>query len=320
MAEQKKGPPPAARAIVLLIVLGTIGYFVWKSATNHEDYTGGDVTTTGTIEAIHIDLAYKVGGRIAEVFVTEGADVVAGQLVGRIDPEDLDVQVGSAKASLEAARASLARARADRDKARRDLDRQRELLAADATTKQQLEAAESAADVTNALVRQAEAQIRQAESALAQATLQRSYAELRAPSGGEVSDVTRRPGEFVTPGMPVLTLAELDTLKVRAAVDETRVGAVRPGDHVQVRVYTFDDKVFEGVVTDVRPAGDFATRKDWGAERRDIRTFTVTARMPNTEHLLKEGMTAEVRIKVSPEVQQAARGGAAPGEPAGGKP
>ena len=75
---------------------------------------------------------------------------------------------------------------------------------------------------------------------------------------------------------------------------------MRVGDKVHVRVYTFDRRLFEGDVTDVQPAGDFATRKDWGAQRRDIRTFTVTARVPNPDHLLKDGMTAEVTIAVAP--------------------
>jgi len=228
--------------------------------------------------------------------------------VGRIDPQDLDVQVRSAEASVASARASLARARADREKAKRDLERQRELFAVDATPKQQVEGAESAAAVADALVRSAQAQVQQAESALAQARLQRSYAELRSTGGGEVSEVSRRPGEMVVAGTPVLTLAQLDTVKVRAAVDETRVGAIRAGDSVEVRVYTFDRKTFTGTVSDVRPAGDFATRKDWGAQRRDIRTFTVTARIPNADHLLKDGMTADVTIHVSQAVQEAARG------------
>jgi len=308
MAETKKaGVPAPVRVGILLLVLGTVGFLIWRNSTRHEGYTGGDVTTTGTIEAIHIDLAYKVGGRIAEVSVAEGDDVTAGQLVGRIDPEDLDVQVRSARADIQVAIASLARARADRAKARRDLERQRALLAADATPRQLVEGAESAAAIAEASVREAEARVQQAESALAQATLQRSYAELRAPAAGEISDVTRRPGEMILAGAPVLTLAELDTVKVRAAVDETRVGAVRPGDKVRVRVYTFDNKTFEGIVSDVRPAGDFATRKDWGAERRDIRTFTVTAYLPNSEHLLKDGMTADVTIQVSTGAQQAAK-------------
>src|SRR5204863_2209615 len=107
-------------------------------------------------------------------------------------------------------------------------------------------------------------------------------------------------GEIVMPGAPVVTVAQLDTVKVLAAVDETRVGAVRAGDPVRVRVYTFDDRWFDGWVTDIQPAGDFATRKDWGAQRRDIRTFTVTARVPNPDHLLKDGMTADVRIEAQP--------------------
>ena len=154
----------------------------------------------------------------------------------------------------------------------------------------------------------ARAQVSAARSALAAADLQLSYAVLRSPQAGQVTEVLHRPGELVPVGTPVLTLAELDTVKVRAAVDETRVGAVRTGDPVDVKVYTFDRRLFPGVVTDISPAGEFATRKDWGAQRRDIRTFTVTARVPNPDGLLKDGMTAEVRIAVSPEVRRIATG------------
>ena len=309
MAENKRaGLPVAARVIVLLIVLAIAGYFVWRYATRSEGYTGGDIVTTGTIDAIHVQLGYKIGGRLESVPVTEGDDVQMGQLVGRMETDDLDVQVQTAQAALEGARASLAQARAALDKASRDLDRQRELLSSDATTQQQMDAAKAAADMAAAQVRAGEAQVRQAGSALAQAQLQRSYAELRAPSAGQISEVIHRPGEMVMIGTPVLTLAQLDTVKVRAAVDETRIGAVRPGDVVRVKVYTFDRKEFLGEVTDIQPAGDFATRKDWGAERRDIRTFTVIARVPNREHLLKDGMTADVTIAVSPEVKRMAGG------------
>jgi len=307
MAESKRaGVPVAVRAVMVLLVLGTVIYFVWRSATRTEGYTGGDVQTTGIIDAVHVQLGYKVGGRLAAVPVTEGDDVKSGQLVGQMETDDLDIQVQSARATLEGARASLAQSRAGLDKAARDLERQRELLSSDATTQQQMDAAKSAVDMTSAEVRAGQARVRQAESALAQAELQRSYAELRAPSAGQISEVIHRPGEMVMIGTPVLTLAQLDTVKVRAAVDETRIGAVRTGDAVRVKVYTFDRKEFVGQVTDIQPAGDFATRKDWGAERRDIRTFTVIARMPNPEHLLKDGMTAEVTIAVSPEVKRMA--------------
>jgi len=301
MAETKaRGRAAAIRPIVMLLVLGTIAFFVWRYATRSEGYTGGAVVTTGTVESDHVDLSFKVSGRLAEVPVSEGAMVAPGQVVGRLETQDLDVQVTNAHAALEVTRANWAQARANADRAARDLGRQRELMASDATTQQQLDATQSAARMGAAQVAATAAQVHQAESALAQAELQRSYAELRASQPGQVSEKVHLPGEMVMVGTPVVTLAQVDTVKVHAPVDETRVGAVRPGDKVRVRVYTFDDRRFEGVVTSIQPAGDFATRKDWGAQRRDIRTFTVTARIPNPEHLLKDGMTAEVTIQVAP--------------------
>jgi RND family efflux transporter MFP subunit len=294
------------RPLLLLAILGGGGYALWRYQHRSEGYTGGDVVTTGTIEAVHVRLGFKVNGRLAEVPVSEGNEIKAGQLLGRIEALDFDVQVQAAKAALETARAGLAQAAANRDKAARDLARMTTLMQSDATTPQQMDAAHAAADVTSAQVLAARAAVQQAETALAQAELQLSYAELRAPEAGEVSEKIHRPGEMVMVGTPIVTLAQLDTVKVHAAVDETRVGAVRPGDKVKVRVYTFDRQSFDGVVTDIQSAGDFATRKDWGAQRRDIRTFTVTARIANPDHLLKDGMTAEVTIVIDPAVQRMA--------------
>lgn len=293
-AKPKHGSP--ARPIVLLLVLGGIAFAVWRYQHRPEGYHGGNVVTTGTIEAVHVDLSFKVAGRIADVSVAEGARVRPGDAVARLDTQDLDVAVANAQAALEAARAAQAEARANATRTALDLKRQQELIAADATTPQQVDNARGAAQVASAQVRARDAQIDQAQGALQQARLQRSYAELRASDGGQVAEQVHQPGEMVMVGTPVVTLSQMDTVKVHAAVDETRVGAIRPGDVVHVRVYTFDHRWFDGVVIDIRPAGEFATRKDWGAQRRDIRTFSVTARLPNPEHLLKDGMTAEVTI------------------------
>jgi RND family efflux transporter MFP subunit len=304
MAEAKPKRPLAwIRPVLLLLVLGTVGFLLWRNATRSEGYTGGDVITTGTIEAVHVQLAFKIAGRLAQVEVAEGADVQPRQIVARLETQDLDVAATTARAALEAARAALAQARANRDRAARDLERQLELLQSDATTAQQVDDARAADRVTEAQVRAANAQVHQAEGALRQAELQRSYAELAVADAGQVSEKIHQSGEMVMVGTPIVTLTQVDTVKVRAAVDETRVGAIRPGDAVRVRVYTFDRRWFDGWVTDIQPAGEFATRKDWGAQRRDIRTFTVTARIPNPEHLLKDGMTAEVTIHVRPPAE-----------------
>lgn len=302
-----KGPIALIRPIVLAVVLGIVAFFIWRSATRSEGYGGGDIVTTGTVEGVSVQLSFKVQGRLASVDVTEGANVAQGQLVARLEPQDFDVAVRTARATLESARAGLAETRANGDRATRDLERQLTLMKSDATTQQQVDDARAAVHVNDAQLAARVAQIRQAESALSQAELERSYAELRAPIGAQVSEKIHEPGEMVGAGAPVVTLAEVDTVKVHAAVDETRVGAVRPGDSVRVRVYTFDHRWFEGRVSDIQPSGDFATRKDWGAQRRDIRTFTVTARVPNADHLLKDGMTAEVTIRARPPADPPAR-------------
>ncbi len=286
--------------IVVLLALAAGGWWWWKAAHKPEGYTGGDIRTTGTVEATHVRLGFQVGGRVLEVPVSEGTHVHAGDLLGRLDVRDLDLQVQSAKARLLGARASLQQAEAARTKASSDWKRIQALRAGDATTPTAVDVALAAVQSTQAQVEVARAGIQQAEVALANATLQVGYAQLRAPAEGEVSEKIHWPGEILAAGTPLVSIVQTDTIKVIAAVDETRVGAVQVGDSAQVRIYTFDQRVFPGRVSNVAPAGDFATRKDWGSQRRDIRTFDVTLRVPNPGGLLKDGMTADIRITARP--------------------
>lgn len=307
-ARKKPGVGRIIRPIVLLLVVGGISYAVWAYKHRDEGYRGGDIATTGTVEAVSVDLGFKVAGRIADVPVSEGDRVRPGQVVARLETQDLDVALQSAKTAQLAAQASMMSAEATRSKAARDWARQRTLIASDATTQQQVDAARAAADVARAQVAAANAQLAQAKATLEQAQLQRSYADLSAPQSGQVLEKIHRPGEMAMVGAPVVSIADLDTVKVHAAVDETKVGAVRVGDKVTLRVYSFDNRTFEGTVSDIQAAGDFATRKDWGARRRDIRTFNVTAHVLNPDHLLKDGMTAEVTIHVAPQVARETAG------------
>ena len=120
MAETQRSPRAMIRPIVLLLIAGTIAYFTWRHFTHKEGYTGGDVTTTGTVEADHLDLSFKVSGRLAEVPVDEGAVVAAGQLIGRLETQDRDVQIATARAAVAGARAGVAQARAHRDETARN--------------------------------------------------------------------------------------------------------------------------------------------------------------------------------------------------------
>src|SRR5262245_64057509 len=117
MAEAKpRGAAKIVRTVIMIVVIAVIAFLVWRQATRSEGYTGGDVVTTGTVQAVHVDLSFKVPGRIANVTVSEGDDVAPGQLIGRLETQDLDVQLASARATLALGRAAAAQARANHGK------------------------------------------------------------------------------------------------------------------------------------------------------------------------------------------------------------
>src|SRR5262245_15183756 len=164
------------RPLVLLLVVGGISFAYWSYKHRNEGYRGGDIVTTGTVEAVSTDLGFKVAGRIADVPVSEGDRVTPGKLVARLETQDLDVAQQAAETAVLNARAGLMSAQATRGKNVRDLARQRSLIASDATTQQQVDAAKAAAEVSAAQVVSAQAQLKQAQTSLEQARLQRSYA------------------------------------------------------------------------------------------------------------------------------------------------
>src|SRR5262249_21081832 len=109
MAEEKKTPGVRRiiRPIVLLLIVGGIVYAVWAYKHRDEGYRGGDIATTGTVDAVSVDLGFKVAGRIAEVPVSEGDRVRPGQVVARLETQDLEVALRSAKTSQLSAQAAM---------------------------------------------------------------------------------------------------------------------------------------------------------------------------------------------------------------------
>jgi len=155
----------------------------------------------------------------------------------------------------------------------------------------ELEAGATAEEVAlaQAQVRQAEAMVRLIDAQIARLTL-------TAPLGGIVTSRSRQAGETATAGLALLTIANLDDVRLVVYIPVTRVGHVRVGQEVEVRVDSFPERVFLGEVISIAGEAEFTPRNVQTQEERVNLVFAVKIQIPNPGYVLKPGMPADATI------------------------
>ena len=218
------------------------------------------VTATGQIvPKTAVDISADITGRIVAIPVKEGQHVTAGQLLLRIDPSQYEAGVAQAKATMSSAQASALQARVNRDQAKRALDRAQQLRQTDTKliSDEQLEQAQTAYEVAEAVATSAEHQVDQARAALSQAEDDLSKTVLRSPIDGQVTRVAVEAGEVAVPGTfskdvgLLMTVSDLSVIIVKVQVDETDVVRLQLGDSADVSIDAFTDTTFAGRVTKI---------------------------------------------------------------------
>ncbi|MBW1777827.1 MAG: efflux RND transporter periplasmic adaptor subunit [Deltaproteobacteria bacterium] len=142
-------------------------------------------------------------------------------------------------------------------------------------------------------VKAARAQVEAARTALELAEIQLGYATLSAPFDGIVFSRNMEPGEVVTPGQEVLSVADLSRVDLKVFVNKTEIGKIRPGQSVDVKVDTFPDRTYSGTVTYVSPQAEFTPKIIQTQEERVKLVYRVKVRIPNPDLELKPGMPAD---------------------------
>lgn len=140
-------------------------------------------------------------------------------------------------------------------------------------------------------------QAKQAKAALEQTNIQLNYARLLAPFNGIIISRNVEPGEVVTSGREVLSMADLSTVDLKIFVDETEIGKVKPGQDVDVKIDTFPDKVFKGKVTFISPEGEFTPKIIQTKKERVKLVYLVKVSIPNPNMELKTGMPADAWLR-----------------------
>lgn len=222
-----------------------------------------EVLGIGTLESSReVRVAFEAGGRVTTLAVDEGAPVTDGALLGEVDTSDPQADLGVAEASERVAAAAVNRARAELERgraaaARATVERARadRLFVEGALPSAAREAAEEADTGATANVRALEAALLQAEqSREVSARTRRLRADqvadgrLHSPLTGLVVSRKVEVGQLVTPGTVAFTLAETDTMRVRAWVDESALGRLAVGQAARIVFRSEPDRAFPGRV------------------------------------------------------------------------
>ena len=141
------------------------------------------------------------------------------------------------------------------------------------------------------------AQENQAKALLAIAEDDLAESRLYAPFDGFVTVKDVEEGEYVQPGTPVLTLADLDHVWVKTYVPETQMGKVRLGQEVGVISDTFPDKTYPGTVFYISPKAEFTPRNIQTQEERVKLVYRIKVSLENPNQELKAGMPVDVMLR-----------------------
>ena len=152
-------------------------------------------------------------------------------------------------------------------------------------------------DATRQDIAAARSQVQAAKAALDQADIQMGYTQLKAPISGIITSRNVEPGEVVSPGREVLTLADLSVVDLKIFVDETAIGKVKPGQKVEIKVDTFPKKVYAGTVSFISPEGEFTPKIIQTKKERVKLVYLVKVSIANPGFELKSGMPADAWLR-----------------------
>lgn len=283
---------------------------------------------SGNIEAHESVVSFQqVQSRIIDLPIEEGQFVEAGAVLAKVDDAVYRQQVAidesalqvqqeqlqSARQSLAAAQATLQAQQADAAQKKLDRDHYESLWSQRVTSANARDLADtaykqSAAAVSgdSALVRAAEENVKVAQDNvhhggedLKMAQITQDYTVLRSPFAGAVVVRDTELGEVMPPGAPVVTLADLEHVWLRAYVNETDLGRVHWGQSAIVTTDSYPGREFRGHISFMSPEAEFTPRSVETHKERVTLVYRIKVDLENPQYMLKPGMPADATIKLS---------------------
>ncbi|OAT47408.1 macrolide-specific efflux protein [Proteus hauseri ATCC 700826] len=285
-------------ALILIIVV-IAAYFFWPREnlpTYHTETIirgelSKEVTATGKLDAVRkVDVGAQVSGQLQTLLVKEGDAVKKGDLLAIIDPKKAQNDVTESQETDNELRANLQQAKAELRLAQLTYQRQLKLMGTHAIAQEELDRAKTDVEVKKARIITYEAQIKKNQATLDTAKTNLQYTRITAPMDGVVTFIKTLEGQTVIAAQEaptILTLADLDTMLVKAEVSEADVIYLKPNLSASFTVLGAPDKAFSGKLKDILPTPE---------KINDAIFYYARFEVPNDQHLLRLQMTAQVKI------------------------
>jgi HlyD family secretion protein len=300
----------APAIIVTIIIAAIVGLSLWYLVQPQP------LIIQGEADATRIDIAARVDGRVGQRPVERGDNVTAGQLLYQIDNPELVTKLHEAEAGLGVATAQLANIQAGTRAeviamrkaavdsstanlilAQKTYDRVKELAGSGNAPIQRLDENVDSLQVAQRTLDQAKSAYEEAtngytaeERGIARANVAKAQASIdtikaqvdellvKAPIASQVYQIGAELGEYVSPGVPLLSLVDLNDVWLRFDLREDLGMSVKVGDRFQMRVPALGDKLITAEIKVIAAKGEYA---GWRATRAtgdfDLRTFEIRA-------------------------------------------
>ena len=318
--------------IPLLLAAGGAAAYAWFQFRPQPD--PNVLRVSGNVEVTDIEVSFRIPGWVEARPVSEGEAVKAGQLIARLESTELAQEValreaeaqayaaelaaleaGSRPQEIAVARASVRHAQAELERLAAEYERQRDLLARNVASQQVFQRAKAEWEVAKSQVDEAKERLKLAEEGPRQEDITRArarldqvrqshaiaktrlnYATVTSPISGTVLSENVEAGEYVVPGVPVVTVGDLVNTWLRAYVNETDLGRIKLGQRVCVSTDTYPGKAYAGELSFIASAAEFTPKNVQTAEERVKLVYRVKVDIPNPDLELKPGMPADADI------------------------
>ncbi len=208
---------------------------------------------------------YRIGptvsGRLQKLTVEVGDSVQAGQVLGEMDPVDLDERLRAQEAAMRRAQAGLQEVQARQQHAEAQARRYRELLAVRSTSEEIAATRQNDLQVAHAALEAARAEAERLRAEHAALRAQRAHLRLVAPAAGRVTARLVEPGSTVVSGQTVVELVDPSSLWVHVRFDQGSASGLAAGQLARVVLRSGGGTALPGRVLRIEPLADAVTEE-----------------------------------------------------------